>query len=172
MGPLTLDSYESNVVPVTADASGFLDGYLPYLLRRADQTLSAPFYAVLNRYGVARSEWRVLAVLAESGEVRVVDLANAALSPQPTVTHALRRLEERGLVVRKHGPDDRRQRLVSITPSGTQLATTLTAEAKALEAEQLADAGDLTDLIDRLRDLTSTLEAAARLRAATADRTG
>ena len=155
MGPLTLDSYESNVVPVTADASGFLDGYLPYLLRRADQTLSAPFYAVLNRYGVARSEWRVL-----------------ALSPQPTVTHALRRLEERGLVVRKHGPDDRRQRLVSITPSGTQLATTLPAEAKALEAEQLADAGDLTDLIDRLRDLTSTLEAAARLRAATADRTG
>ncbi|MGB0208988.1 MAG: hypothetical protein ACPGCX_02715 [Ilumatobacteraceae bacterium] len=61
---------------------------------------------------------------------------------------------------------------MSITPSGTQLATTLTAEAKALEAEQLADAGDLTDLIDRLRDLTSTLEAAARLRAATADRTG
>ena len=33
-------------------------------------------------------------------------------------------------------------------------------------------AGDLTDLIDRLRDLTSTLESAARLRAATADRTG
>ncbi|MEL0075369.1 MAG: MarR family transcriptional regulator, partial [Ilumatobacter sp.] len=90
---------------MTTGASGFLDEYLPYLLRRADQTLSAPFYAVLNRYGVARSEWRVLAVLAESGEVGVVDLANAALSPQPTVTHALRRLEERGLVVRKHGPD-------------------------------------------------------------------
>ncbi|MGB1381869.1 MAG: MarR family transcriptional regulator, partial [Ilumatobacteraceae bacterium] len=66
---------------MTTGASGFLDGYLPYLLRRADQTLSAPFYAVLNRYGVARSEWRVLAVLAESGEVGVVDLANAALSP-------------------------------------------------------------------------------------------
>jgi DNA-binding MarR family transcriptional regulator len=104
--------------------------------------------------------------------VGVVDLANAALSPQPTVTHALRRLEDRGLVVRKHGPDDRRQRLVSITPNGTQLAATLTAEAKALEAEQLADAGELTDLINRLRDLTSTLEATAQLRAATADRTG
>ena len=171
-GALTLDSYESNVTVVTSGTSGFLDGYLPYLLRRADQTLSAPFYAVLNRYGVARSEWRVLAVLAESGEVGVVDLANAALSPQPTVTHALRRLEDRGLVVRKHGPDDRRQRLVSITPNGTQLAATLTAEAKALEAEQLADASELTDLINRLRDLTSTLEATAQLRAATADRTG
>ena len=157
---------------MTVGDAGFLDEYLPYLLRRADQTLSAPFYAVLNRYGVARSEWRVLAVLAESGEVGVVDLANAALSPQPTVTHALRRLEERGLVVRKHGPDDRRQRLVSITPNGTHLAATLTAEARALEVEQLADAGDLSDLIDRLRDLTSSLEAAAQLRAATADRTG
>ena len=45
---MTLDSYESNVTVVTSGTSGFLDGYLPYLLRRADQTLSAPFYAVLN----------------------------------------------------------------------------------------------------------------------------
>ena len=34
---------------------GFLHGYLPYLLRQADQTLSAPFYSFLTRYGVARS---------------------------------------------------------------------------------------------------------------------
>ena len=30
---------------------GFLDGYLPYLLRKADQTLSARFYAVLAEAG-------------------------------------------------------------------------------------------------------------------------
>ena len=155
-----------------APGTGFLDDYLPYLLRRADQTLSEAFYATLTECGVARSEWRVLAVLEELGPLSVLDLTEAALSPQPTVTHALRRLEDRGLVVRKHGPDDRRQRLVSITPNGTQLAATLTAEAKALEAEQLADAGELADLINRLRDLTSTLEATAQLRAATADRTG
>ena len=57
----------------------FLDTYLPYVLRQADQTLSAPFYGVLNDYGVARSEWRVLAVLHDLGEMGVIELAAAAL---------------------------------------------------------------------------------------------
>ena len=143
--------------------TGFLDGYLPYLLRKADQTLSAPFYEVLTQAGVARSEWRVIAVLAELGEMRVADLAVAALSPQPTVTHALRRLEERGLVSRTVGVD-RRERLVALTTAGDDLTASLVAEAIRLEAEALDDAGvargdGLADLVDRLRDLTDSLEA-------------
>ncbi len=142
-------------------APGFLDGYLPYLLRKADQTLSARFYAVLAEAGVARSEWRVIAVLAEHGGLRVADLATAALSPQPTVTHALRRLEERGLVTRTTSPDDRRERLVALTPAGAALTAELVAEATRLEAEALAGAGDLSDLMAQLRDLTARLEARA-----------
>ncbi len=139
-------------------AVGFLDDYLPYVLRQADQTLSAPFYAVLNRYGVARSEWRVLAVLHELGEMGVIELAAAALSPQPTVTHAVRRLEDRGLVNRKPGVEDKRQRLVSVTESGAQLTATLMQEAKRLEADLVADAGDLTELVRQLRQLTADIE--------------
>ena len=143
--------------------TGFLDGYLPYLLRKADQTLSAPFYEVLTQAGVARSEWRVIAVLAELGEMRVADLAVAALSPQPTVTHALRRLEERGLVSRTVGVD-RRERLVALTTAGDDLTASLIAEAIRLEAEALDDAGvargdGVADLVDHLRDLTDSLEA-------------
>ncbi|MEM7341027.1 MAG: MarR family transcriptional regulator [Actinomycetota bacterium] len=137
---------------------GFLDGYLPYLLRRADQTLSAPFYETLTRYGVARSEWRVLAVLAELGELSVVDLADAALSPQPTVTHALRRLEARGLVTRTQASDDKRRRIISITDTGSALTATLIAHATELEADALATAGDLTDLVEHLRAVTAAVE--------------
>lgn len=140
---------------------GFLEGYLPYLLRRADQALSAPFYATLNRYGVARSDWRVLVVLEEFGDLTVLDLAAAALSPQPTVTHSLRRLEKQGLVTRKTGTSDRRQRIVSATAAGSKLTRTLIAEAKALEAEALATAGDLAGLLDQLASLTTSLEAHA-----------
>ena len=139
--------------------SGFLDSYLPYVLRHADQTLSAPFYGVLNRYGVARSEWRLLAVLHDLGEMGVIDLAAAALSPQPTVTHALRRLEERGLVTRTPGTRDKRQRVVSMTGSGQTLTATLIDEARRLEADLLEDAGDLSQLIEQLSELTATIEA-------------
>ena len=88
-----MHSYESIQHPLpdcsTAPVSDFLGRYLPYLLRKADQTLSAPFYAVLARAGVARSEWRLLSVLEDLGGLRVADLAVAALSPQPTGPHAL-----------------------------------------------------------------------------------
>ncbi|MBC8364358.1 MAG: MarR family transcriptional regulator [Actinobacteria bacterium] len=139
-------------------SEGFLGRYLPYLIRQADQALSAPFYAVLTRSGVARSEWRVLAVLQELGELSVAELAAAALSPQPTVTHALRRLEQRGLVTRTVSTVDRRQRLATITPAGSTLTATLITEATRLEAEALAGAGDLSELVARLQELTALVE--------------
>lgn len=138
--------------------SRFLDGYLPYLLRQADQTLSEPFYAELTRHGVARSEWRVLAVLNELGELSLVELATAALSPQPTVTHAVRRLEARELVTRTPGKDDKRQRFIALTPEGAALTQSLVETAKAIEAELLAEAGDLTALRQQLVALTTALE--------------
>jgi len=150
-------------MPISTGRNGFLDGYLPYLLRKADQTLSAPFYEVLNEAGVARSEWRVIAVLAELGDMRVADLAAAALSPQPTVTHALRRLEDRGMVTRTVGRD-RRERLVALTAAGEDLTVSLVAEATRLETEALLGAGvarseGMADLVVRLRELTDSLEA-------------
>lgn len=145
--------------------AAFLDGYLPYVLRQTDQTLSAPFYAMLTRYGVARSEWRVLAVLHEMGELGVVELAAAALSPQPTVTHAVRRLEERGLVTRKPGVQDKRQRIVSTTDTGAELTEALMREAKQLEAELLRDVGDVTELMNQLRALTAAVDERIRQQA-------
>ncbi len=145
---------------VVAGSPTFLDSYVPYLLRRADQTLSDGFYATLNEFGVARSEWRVLAVLEELGPLSVLELTDAALSPQPTVTHAVRRLEERGLVVRTESASDRRRRIVTITDAGAELTRDLMAEALRLEADALADVGELAELVDRLRSLIASVEGA------------
>ncbi len=152
---------------MVGDEPRFLDGYLPYLLRRADQALSSEFYRALRTYGVTRSEWRVLAVLADRGELSMLAVTAASLSPQPTVTHAVRRLESRGLVARLTGTEDRRQRFVSITASGRRLAQTLMEEARRLEAAALADVGDLSDLVAELRRLTDVAEAGVRPAAST-----
>ena len=161
IGALTIYSYEYILQTMSSRRAPFLGRYLPYLLRQADQTLSAPFYAALNRSGVARSEWRVLVVLEELGELRVAELATASLSPQPTVTHALQRLEERGLVTRTVSSEDRRQRVVAITAEGSLLTTALMDEATRLEAEALAGAGDLTELVRHLREVTAFLDSGA-----------
>lgn len=143
-------------------APTFLSSYLPYLLRQADQALSAPLYEVLNRHGIARSEWRVLAVLNEFGELGVVELAQHSLSPQPTVTHAVGRLKERGLVERTRGVQDKRQRLVVLTPAGTKVTRSLIKQAEELERTALAHAGDRSTLFAQLRELTSLVEASNR----------
>lgn len=136
--------------------SPFLDGYLPYLLRQADQAISAAFYEVLTREGVPRSDWRVLAVLHEYRELSIRDLTFRSLSPQPTVTHSVKRLEDRDMVRRVQGIDDKRQRFVSITETGDALTARLVAEAKRLEklALQRADVADLEQLAVGLRKLT------------------
>lgn len=143
--------------PTATTGPSFLDSYLPYLLRKADQTLSAPFYARLDHAGIARSEWRVLAVLHRSGAMGVVDLAAAALSPQPTVTHAVRRLEERHLVRRERGANDKRQRIVVLTSAGTDLASALIDEAARLQSGALAEAGDVGELVRSLGDLMASV---------------
>ena len=130
----------------------FLAGYLPYVLRRADQALSAPFYQVLTRHGVQRPEWRVLAVLREYDSLSMSDLTTAALAPQPTVSHAVARLVERGLVERLQGIDDKRHRFVAATAAGRALAETLVAEARSTEAGLLAGA-DIDDISDVLAAL-------------------
>ena len=101
----------------------------------------------------------MLAVLHELGELSVVDLATAALSPQPTVTHAVRRLEKRNLLTRTPGQHDRRQRFIALTPSGQELTDTLMQEAKTLESDLLAEAGDLAELAKLLRSLTAAVDA-------------
>jgi len=136
----------------------FLETYLPYVLRRADQALSGPLYDVLSRSDVGRSDWRVLAVLEDVGELPVLELAEAALSPQPTVTHAVRRLEARGLVTSKTDAADKRRRFISITPAGSTLTRRLIAEARQLESEALHEVGDLSDLVDQLRELTNRIQ--------------
>lgn len=137
----------------------FLAGYLPYVLRRADQALSAPFYQALTRYGVQRPEWRVLAVLREHDSLSMSALTAAALAPQPTVSHAVARLVERGLVERLQGTDDKRHRFVAASAAGRALAETLVAEARCSEADLLASAGidDISDLIAELDALHTRL---------------
>ena len=148
-------SYDTDPTPPAGPA--FLDSYLPYLLRRADQTLSAPFYARLDHAGIARSDWRVLAVLHRAGAMGVVELAAAALSPQPTVTHAVRRLESRNLVRRERGAHDKRQRIIALTPGGAELVGGLIDEATRLQDEALAGTDHVDELVRMLGDLMASV---------------
>lgn len=136
--------------------------YLAYLLNRADHALSDPLHAELAARGVQVSDWRVLAILSEHGRCSVGELAEHVRLPQPTITHAISRLERRGRVTRASGVEDRRQRFVALTDEGRDEAEELIALAEAMEVEALSRFADpkglRRDLADVLVRLIEGLE--------------
>jgi DNA-binding MarR family transcriptional regulator len=79
--------------------------------------------AAMNRQlqrdcGLSLSDYDVLVQLAERGRLRIYELADAVGWEQSRLSHQLRRMADRGLVVRHRSDDDRRGGTVDITDSG------------------------------------------------------
>lgn len=137
---------------------GFLQSYLPYLLHRTDQLLSARFHRALHPRGVSVSEWRILAVLRETPAATITELAERTMLPQPTTTHAVGRLETGALVERTASTVDRRRRLVNLTSNGRQLADELVVAASAELDAAPVERRRLQALERELRQLLSDID--------------
>src|SRR5690606_21139758 len=87
-------------------------------------------YTYLYTTDLSVTEWRVLACLHDNHEESVTDLAYHAVMKQPTLSKALVRMEQDGLIERRQEPGDRRQIMVRNTRKGTALAADLCREAK------------------------------------------
>ncbi len=138
----------------------FLDSYVPYLLERASQLLTQQFHAELAEEGFDVADWRILAVLFEASPLPVNDLPDRAIVAQLTTSHALTRLEGRGLAVRRADIVDRRHRLVELTPAGRQLTKRLQQRAERLERKAIGIVDPaLAEQVERvLRSFIATLE--------------
>ena len=88
---------------------------------------------------------RILALLEELGPLGVTALAEADRSSQPTVSGAVRQLEEQGLVAKDPDASDARRTLVRLTPAGRRMLATARQENGAAVAERLARTGHTAD---------------------------
>ncbi len=146
--------------PSMGSAPGFVDDYLAYLLARASHLISSEFHAVVEANGLSLMEWRVMASLSGKDALSVGELANIVLAKQPTVTKLVGRMEDAGWVKRVDAPHDKRQSLVSLTPAGQRKVKPLLDQARAHEAQVMADIGTA-----EVAQLKRTLEKIIRVRA-------
>lgn len=83
-------------------------------------------HQVLHRHlagvGVDGYQYRCLAALAEGGHLSQAELGKATVLDPRDVTHTVRALEERGLVLRTSDPNHGRRILVSLTEAGRDTA--------------------------------------------------
>jgi len=106
------------------DASAALDlqQYFPYRLARlAEQVSLAVAEVYSERFALTRQEWRVLAILGMRHEIATKEIGPLTTLDKMQVSRAMQGLEARGIVSRKRDPDDRRERIVSLTSTGRAL---------------------------------------------------
>ena len=80
---------------------------------------------VLEKFGFGRAHHRVLHFVNRNPGMKVADLLDTLRITKQSLGRVLRELVDEGYVVQKEGPDDRRHRLLYVTPKGEQLAMKL-----------------------------------------------
>ncbi|MBN2972214.1 MarR family transcriptional regulator [Roseomonas aeriglobus] len=134
-----------------------LDDFLPYRLSIASNRVSdavAGTYRAL--FGLRISEWRLVAVLAESEGLSQQALGARTQMDKVTVSRAAIALVDRGLVTRAPNPGDQRSHILALTPAGRALYAEVA--PKALEIERrLFGAFDAAELV-QLRSMLARIE--------------
>ena len=136
------------------DAEFDLGRFLPYLLNRAAEGTSQGFAAhYRDRYGMLRTEWRVLFHLGRYGGMTAAGIGRMAAIHKTKISRAVAALVAKRFVARERAAADRRQEVLTLTPAGrrafddlvrvaadydARLAARFTAEERAVLLDCLA----------------------------------
>lgn len=118
-------------------------------VQRAARALARRFDEALRPFGLTNGQFSLLMSLNRQQPPAIGEVAAVLAMDRTTLTAALKPLERRGLVSVTANPEDRRSRLLSLTPAGGNL---LAKAVPAWERTQRAVAESLEDRpADQLR---------------------
>ena len=124
----------SKIMPDTT--SDFdLEQFLPYLLNQAAEATSHGFHAAYrDRYGMTRTQWRVLANLGKFGAMTARDICAISHIEKTKVSRAISALESDQILTRTTSDQDRRVEILSLTAKGMAVFADLGQLAIAYDA--------------------------------------
>lgn len=96
-----------------------LQNFLPFLLNQAAEESSLAFQRVYKgRYGMLRTEWRVLFHLGIYGQMTAKEIGERARIHKTKISRAVQRLAERRYITRTRDGRDRRAEQLQLTQAG------------------------------------------------------
>lgn len=137
---------------------GVLPELLGYQLRRAQVRLFQHFAETLGHYDITPGQLGLLILISRNPDISQTALARAAGIERSTLGEVVGGLEKRGLVTRRHMPDDRRSYALRLSRKGTRTLNRMLPDAHAHERDftaQLSESERRT-LLALLRRLTET----------------
>ena len=114
--------------------------FLPYLLNQAAEESSLAFQRIYkNRYGLLRTDWRVLFHLGIYERMTARDIGLKAKIHKTKISRAVQRLTERRFVSRERDEHDRRVEWLTLTAAGKTAYRDLQAAAETYDQKLAAD---------------------------------
>ncbi len=96
-----------------------LSDFLPYLLNQAAEESSMAFQRIYKgRYGMLRTEWRVLFHLGIYGRMTAKDIGERSRIHKTKISRAVQKLAARRFLTRTRDDRDRRSEHLELTPAG------------------------------------------------------
>jgi DNA-binding MarR family transcriptional regulator len=137
-----------------------LDRFIPYRLSVASNAVSGLISeSYRKRFGLKIPEWRIIAILAEQGQVTPQALAVTTRMDKITVSRAATAMIDRGLIHALDNPGDGRSHFLALTADGEALYHEIVPTALAVETALLASLS--ADERTTLDALLRRIEAAA-----------
>ena len=113
-----------------------LSRFLPYALNQAAEATSVGFQGYYRqRYGMLRTEWRVLFHLGRYGEMTAKGICERASLHKTKVSRAVHALEQKRFLERMTQERDRRHETLSLTRQGKVVYADLYKAAKSYDAK-------------------------------------
>ena len=129
-----------------------LKEFLPYQLSITSNAVSGRIaLEYRTRFGLSVPEWRVMAVLGDSGALTQRDLTRMTVMDKVAVNRACKVLEERGLAWRRPNTQDGRSHLLELTAEGVRMHDDIM--PLALEMERRLFSNFAPEEIDQFRSL-------------------
>jgi DNA-binding MarR family transcriptional regulator len=123
-----------------------LEQFLPYRLYQAIDGAAEAFHSEhLSRFGISRSDWRVLFNIGQYGPLSAIHIFERANLEKTAISRSVQRLVLRGWVDRAYPATDRRRQDLALTAEGKTVFAELRDMAASFNAklEALLDGDDV-----------------------------
>ncbi len=108
-----------------------------YLVRQLDLAIRAQLDELLRPAGITAAQYTVLTVLEREPDLTSAQLARSSFVTAQSMADMVTSLDERGIVVRRRDPQDRRRLVLALTARGRRLLQRYGPKVAVLENQML-----------------------------------
>jgi MarR family 2-MHQ and catechol resistance regulon transcriptional repressor len=105
--------------------------HLWLVLMKAHEAMREHAERHIRSLGIGFSDFAALEVLLHKGPTPVNEIGRKVFLTSGSITTAIDRLEKKGMVERRYDPEDRRTRVVHLTPAGRKMIACAFADHEA-----------------------------------------